>query len=294
LDRISLPNIVLFVALSLSALGVSACGEKNTGGTSEPDDTDAQATPTQCSTEGSTAACTCTNGGSGRKTCKGGAYGSCSSCTTAKADAGPRPQSTEPQCKAGYYSGAFTGKYKPGAFGLGITESFLEVDLTSEISNGRPALAFTLMENATSSGGEFYTFTVGNGCMTGIAKAVGTTNPFIARINGDLDCNTGKFVGTLSGKYTLLDLMGLEFTFEGPITGMFSVPTASLEDGVWNVDEPPALNGDRAGGGGGDWDAKFTSDVAPDAGEDPCASLPISTVGVDAGMARDAGIKDAG
>ncbi|MEY4508478.1 MAG: hypothetical protein RLZZ450_600 [Pseudomonadota bacterium] len=297
LDRTYSPTHFVFFALSLSALASSACGESNPGRTSEPEERDAgrvTQTASKCSGEGTTRACTCSNGGAGRKTCEDGEYSSCQSCVTVNADAGPKPKPTEPQCKAGYYSGAFTGKYKPGAFGFGIGESLLEVDIAGEMSNGRPALAFNLMENATNAGGEFYTFTVGDGCMTGVAKAVGTTNPFVARINGDLDCNTGNFVGTLEGKYTLLDLQGLEFKFKGPLTAKFNVDTSSLEDGAWTVDEPPALTGDRAGGGEGTWGAMFTSDMSPDAGEDPCASLGPSTI-TDAGTAKaDAGSKDAG
>jgi hypothetical protein len=299
LDRTYLPKLFLFVALSVSALASSACGDKDAGATSEPKDEPDAAAPSsskgeKCSAEGSSRACTCSNGGAGKKTCEDGVYGSCENCVTARADAGSKPKPTQPQCKAGYYSGAFTGKYKPGAFGLGIGESLLEVDISGEESNGRPALAFNLMENATNAGGEFYTFTVGDGCMTGVAKAVGTTNPFVARINGDLDCNTGNFVGTLEGKYTLLDLQGLEFKFKGPLTAKFNVDTSSLEEGAWTVDEPPALTGDRAGGGEGTWGAMFTSDMSPDAGADPCASLGPSTIG-DAGVAKsDAGAKDAG
>jgi hypothetical protein len=310
LNRTSLPSVaraphgplrlgarapLVFVALTLVALSMGACGEKSTEGTSEGDDPGTEgdgATPAaECSAEGSTRACTCSNGGAGKKTCKGGEYGSCSNCVTVNTDAGSRPDPNKPQCKAGYYSGAFSGKYKPGAFGLGLGESLLEVDIAGELSNGRPALAFTLMESASLEGGEFATFTVGNGCMTGVAKAVGTTNPFVARINGNLDCSTGQFVGTLDGKYTLLDLSGLEFKFKGPITGKFNVDTSTLDEGVWSVDEPPALNGDRAGGGNGTWDATWASDTSPELGTDPCAVLGPSTDAADAG---DAGVKDAG
>ena len=300
MDRTYWPRILAFAALTWTALGPVGCGEKASvakSGPEEGDDDGDEGAPAgkECSAEGSTRACSCTNGGAGRKTCKNGAYGSCTSCVSASDDAGPRPASSEPQCKAGYYTGEFTGKYKPGAFGLGIGESLLEVDIMGEMSNGRPALAMTLEENASNAGGEFYTFTVGNGCMTGVAKAVGTNNPFVARLTGDLDCNTGQFVGTLEGRYTLLDLMGLEFKFKGPLTAKFDVPSSSLKEGAWTVDEPPALTGDRAGGGEGSWGAKFTSDMAPDSGVDPCAVLEPSTGPADAGVltGRDAG-KDAG
>jgi len=298
LDRTRWLNGSLFVVLSLGTLGAAACGEEPKGAKSgtekEPSGEDNPVSTKECSTEGQSRACSCANGEAGRKTCKDGAYTECANCV--KTESNTKPTTSVPQCKAGYYTGAFTGKYKPGAFGFGIGMSLLEVDIMGEMSNGRPALAMTLEEDASNEGGEFYTVTVGNGCMTGVAKAVGTNNPFVARLTGDLDCNTGNFVGTLEGKYTLLDLSGLEFKFKGPLTAKFDVPSSSLKDGAWSVQEPPALTGDPAGGGEGTWGAEFTSDKAPDSGVDPCAVLEPSTGPADAGVltGRDAGSSDAG
>jgi hypothetical protein len=295
LDRTYWQKARLFACLAFASVAGFACGSDDPAPTSSEspstdDDEKDAGTPRamECSEEGEQRACSCSGGGAGKKTCKNGKYGNCTNCVTARSDAGARPAAGNPMCRAGYYTGGFTGKYKPGAFGFGIGTSLLEVDIMGAMSNGRPALDMTLEENVMGNGGEFTTFTVGNGCMTGVAMAVGTNNPFVARLTGDLDCSTGQFIGTLEGKYTLLDLMGLEFKFKGPLTAQFDVDSSSLEDGEWTVDEPPALTGDPAGGGVGTWNASFESDTAPKRDVDPCASLDITDA--DGGViARDAG-----
>jgi hypothetical protein len=195
----------------------------------------------------------------------------------------PQVVTVQTLCKAGFYSGQFTGKYKPGAFGFGVIGSFIEVDIMGAGANGYPALSFTL-DAKQQGGGEFSSFTVKNGCMVGSANAYGTNNPFVALITGDLDCKTGKFSGTLTGRYDLLGL-GLKFEFTGPLDSQFEAPQSRLKDGVWNVKEPPALDGTAAGGGGGTWSAIWESD-APPSGADPCSSSALAS---DAGTASEAG-----
>jgi hypothetical protein len=226
--------------------------------------------------EGTQRACPCTDGTQGSQACLGGSYQPCK-C------AAPVTTTVQQLCKAGFYSGEFTGKYKPGAFGFGIIGSFIEVDIMGSKSGNYPALSFTL-EAKQEGGGEFPTFAVKNGCMIGSANAYGTTNPFVGLISGELDCRTGKFSGTITGRYDLLNF-GLKFDFTGPVESQFEVPQFRLKDGTWNVKEPPALDGTPAGGGGGAWSAIWESAMAP-SGEDPCSS---SALAPDGGTSTDAG-----
>jgi hypothetical protein len=271
----------LMVTLS-TASGVAflACGSDSPAEFTTPDastpvaDTDSGSTAPKpectASQEGTQRACTCVGGKGSTQTCRSGAYDAC------KCDAPAGPQ----LCKAGFYSGEFSGKYKPGAFGLGIFPSPLEVDIIGVGANGYPALSFTLEETKEGSG-EFQSYRIKNGCMVGSANAYGTNNPFIGRIDGELDCTTGIVTATISGQYNLLSL-GLMFQFTGPATGQFTLPASRLTDGVWSVQEPNALIGQPAGGGGGKWSAFWTDTAAP-SGEDPCT----------AGWS-DAGVGDAG
>lgn len=236
--------------------------------------------------EGTTRACSC-GASTGTQACLGGKYQACK-CAVVPVDAGGV---TGNLCKAGFYSGQFTGKYKPGAFGFGLFESPLEVDIMGAGANGYPALSFTLEADQQGSG-EFQTYTVKNGCMIGNANAYGTNNPFVGRISGELNCRTGIFDGTIVGRYDLLGL-NLKFDFAGTANqGQFELPQARIKDGVWNVKEPAALLSDSQGGGGGTWSATWESDNPP-AGEDPCASADLPDAGPvvsDAGTApRDAG-----
>jgi hypothetical protein len=291
----------VLIALGSAALGACATAED------EPPVTSPDASvpvPTmdsgvrQCAIidEGTTRACSCATGGSGTQACLGGTYQACR-CSVPLPEAGTGSGGT--LCKAGFYSGEFTGKYKPGAFGGGLIDNFFfEVDIAGVGTAGFPALSFTL-EAEKTGGGEFQSFRVKNGCMIGNAQAVGTNNPFVARIDGELDCRTGAFSGNITGRYDLIET-GLKFDFTGPLSSQFEAPQSRLKDGIWNVKEPPSLSGTPAGGGGGTWSAIWESD-APPPGEDPCASadLPVADAGsvtpTDAGAATDAGTpSDAG
>ena len=225
--------------------------------------------------EGTTRPCPCTDGSQGSQACLGGSFQPCK-CAA--------PVNTVQQlCKAGYYTGEFSGKYKPGAFGFGIIGGFIEVDIMGSKAGNYPALSFTL-EAKQEGGGEFPTFSVKNGCMIGSANAYGTDNPIVALISGELDCRTGKFSGTITGRYDLLGF-GLKFNFTGPAEAQFENPQLRLKDGTWNVKEPPALDGTPAGGGGGTWSAIWEKAMAP-SGQDPCAEAMLGT---DGGVSTDAG-----
>jgi len=274
---------------------VTGCSTKphpapvDTGDVEEPE---VDAGTPECADEGSTRVCTCASGAAGRKTCSSaGKYGSCENCLEKRTDAGRTTSAAEGvKCKAGYYVGEMNGNYMPDFAGLGITQSPFAVPFMAEERNGQPPLSLTLLENATGPAGEFFSYTVNGGCMQGMAKSMGTDNPFVARLTGDLDCNTGAFVGVVEGHYTLLNLPGLEYQFKGPITAQFTGAEAKLADGMWSIAEPAALDGQPAGSGSGTWSASYVSDDAPDAGVDPCQGI-ASTGPLDAGsvVGSDAG-----
>lgn len=175
-------------------------------------------------------------------------------------------------CKAGYYVGHMEGDYKPGFASLGLGASQLEVEFRSESLNGQPPLALTLEEEVAGSG-EFLSFRVSGGCLQGLARSGVTDNPFVARLTGELDCRTGQFNGTMDGVYTLFNVSGLEYKFKGPITAQFA--DDSLSEGAWSASEPPALDGNPAGGGTGTWGATWNAEEAPDTDSDPCARIPL-------------------
>lgn len=267
----------------------------------EPDEASAETgedDEAECRDEGSMRSCSCGSGADGVKTCTSGRYGSCK-CDederveddTDAVDAGRVPRT--PACKAGYYVGEFSGSYRPGLFGFGVLGSGIPFDIAGGAMGARPALAFTLEENAIGPAGEFSTFTVGNGCMTGVAKAVGTDNPFVAKLTGDLDCETGELVGELEGYYTLLNFPGANFKFRGPFKGKFDREQSRLRDGTWSVMEPPALNGDPAGGGDGTWSAIYEAAKAPAGADDPCRDIVTSGASDGGAAGADAGA-DAG
>ncbi|MDB4985415.1 MAG: hypothetical protein JWN04_593 [Myxococcaceae bacterium] len=305
------PNAYLWAGLACLALSGSACGSNDTGGQSSDEDggnvvDTGDASSLVC--EGtSTAACTCSNKQSGRKTCKNSRWGGCV-CGIPPSDAGI-PRSTQDLCKAGYYTGGFTGTYFPGFAGGGVFPSGFSVMIEGKSLNDTPPLAFTLNENETGPAGEFHSFTVGNGCMTGNANAFGVVdNPFVARITGTLDCGTGYFTGQLDGQYQLLGIFPVPSLFSGPLTAQFYLPQ-NLKDGAWMVSEPASLSGPAMGGGMGSWNADWSADDAPVTATDPCAAVSMLIDGgvwtdpngdttvtppVTTPPKTDAGVRDAG
>ena len=271
--------------LACLALTASACGSSETG--AEPD----SSTPTastavdsavaECTIEGQTRVCQCAgNAGSGRKTCSHGSYGPCTSCVNDHVKSDAAVLSTQDLCKAGYYEGGFTGDYAPGAFSLGLAMSPFTVMVEGAGTDDMPSLTLTLSEVENGPAGEFHTYTVSGGCMAGVATVPGTesTNPFAGRLDGNLDCATGSFVGTLTGGYTLNGVTGLDYHFQGPMTAQFALP-GSLKDGEWDVNEPESLTGGPSGGGDGGWSAEWKSELPPQRAVDPCADLPLADGG---------------
>jgi hypothetical protein len=275
----------LLVACALTiALVAPACGSSDTGASPSPtpdagDDEAGDGAVGEC-TGATTKSCACSSDGTtrGTKKCQNGKFSACSNCTAdVIKDAAV---SNVDLCKAGYYSGEFSGTYKPGAFGFGLGMSLLEVPITGTPFMDIPALSFNLEQQATGVG-EFMTYTVGQGCMTGNAQAYGTDNPIVARVSGSLDCSTGIFTGTLTGHYKLLNFNELPFEFTGPLKAMFMLPS-SIKDGTWTVSEPPAADGEAAGGGMGTWSADWKSDDVPYSDVDPCAEIPYEDGGLPA------------
>lgn len=277
----------ILLSVALWGCGSETTSEPDERAPSRPRDAGA-AVVAECEEDGMTRRCTCKNGSFGRQTCSDEKLGVCGSCAEGPRDAG-RPGPRVELCKAGYYTGQIEGDYKPGFAGLGLGESPLEVQFEGAEINGLPALSLTLDADTSGSVGEFSSFTVGNGCMQGLARSGQTDNPFAARLTGDLDCSTGAFVGVMEGFYTLLNLPGFDYHFKGPITAQFYANDSALRDGEWDVSEPPALNGQRAGGGTGTWNATWAAERAPDSGVDPCKDI-VSTGPLDAGVRpRDGG-----
>ncbi|MET0284880.1 MAG: hypothetical protein ABW352_10430 [Polyangiales bacterium] len=274
------------VRAGLLTLGLlfAACGESGDGtvtgndmGNANADDDEPEEKDSgvsECTSEGASRTCSCSNGKTGTRTCKSGKYSACSCTGGTGSDAGKPTVSNK--CKPGYYTGGFRGKYRPGAFGFGLFASGFEVDIEggkSFFDDSLPPLAFELTEEYAGSG-EFQTFKVGGGCMQGIANAVVITqSPFVARLEGDLNCSTGEFKGTLTGYYTLIGIPGADFSFQGPLTAQFNFDNSTLDDGEWSVAEPPAADGNAAGGGEGTWDAKWTQEDAPIFENNPCDDI---------------------
>ncbi len=295
-----------FALLLWASFSWGGCGDKEASAGDEGGDSDRDsgipgaekpdAGSLTCSDEGKTSSCSCSSGRAGTRKCSGGRFGACVCGSNSTVDARvPEPA----KCRAGYYTGNFHGTYRPGAFGLGITGTWFEVEIAggkSFFDDSLPPLAFTLTEEYGGSG-EFQTYKVSGGCMQGLATAVAVTqSPIVAKLTGDLNCSTGEFTGMLEGYYTLIGIPGADYTFTGPVTGQFALDDAA-GNGEWTVQEPPAVDGTPMGGGEGSWDAKWTAEAAPMlAATDPCASVgpggvhtPLTVDGGQPSPAVDAG-----
>jgi hypothetical protein len=162
-------------------------------------------------------------------------------------------------CKAGYYTGDFTGEYWSGAFDIGFG-SLVRVTINAKPVNGKPGLGMTLRDGFTSSGGgESPIYTVKDGCLIGTAEAAGTEHPIFGTITGELDCKTGAFVGTLRGYYYLFGVPQITYKFEGPVSATYKSEQQRLADGVWNVKEHQ--NTPNAPGGSGSWSVNWSGSV---------------------------------
>jgi hypothetical protein len=275
-------------------LSLAACGGDNKGTTVGPvtdgdgdgdgdgdegDGDDDEGEEKECD-NGPKQDCQCDDGSDGTQYCNT-TFGSYSEC-----DCGG--DGDNGLCKAGYYTGEFKGKWRPGQFDLGGGATLVTADISAMGTAEKPGLALTLEEKA-ETGGEFPTYEVKNGCVVGTATAFGfDSHPFVAAMTGELDCKTGKFSGVLDGKYYLFNSGKLsEWFFMGPLTADFTPEGAELDNGEWDMREKQAKpNEDPGAGGEGTWGAAWKSAEGP--------ALPPECLELINGGGSDAGVGDAG
>jgi hypothetical protein len=193
------------------------------------------------------------------------------------------------KCKAGYYTGTFKGKWRPGALDLGNGWTTVKAEIEAKGKNGAPGLALTLVEKSDNTG-EFPTYEVKNGCVYGAASAFGPdTHPFVGTLSGELDCETGQFNGIMDGKYDFFDLAGASiWKFSGPLVATFDEAQVKLDMGTWRMKEKQAKPTDNPyAGGEGTWDAVWQGTEAPDL-------PPECKAFIEAGGQDDAGVWDGG
>jgi hypothetical protein len=146
-------------------------------------------------------------------------------------------------CKAGHYSGSFTGMYASGLTFVGVP-----IPVAGNLS-------LTL---AQSADGEFFEITGGHICGTADGLF-----PFKADVSGTLDCKTGQLVnGTLTNGAYYLGLPGIPGgTFDGPFPATYDKISHSFT-GTWKVYEPKSANPPPIYGGNGDWNASYGAATA--------------------------------
>ncbi len=219
--------------------------------------------------------CSCGNGSTGTQYCYEDAkWGECGPCAP-QVDPSLPPNKTP--CKAGYYTGTFEGTYWPGVadFGAG---SVLPVSIEAFGDSTRPGLALTIEEQVGDTEGEFVEYKVGDGCIVGTARAVGGLfgdHPFVAVVQGTLDCSTRVFEGRLRGYYKLFG-SDWNWEFEGPLTSLYlTEDPPKLADGQWSVKELQSMAA-NAPGGEGTWEVGFASETSGELA-DECATLLANT-----------------
>jgi len=218
-------------------------------------------------TAGAERACPC----GGSQSCVKGAWAPCN-CPSAP------PVATNPaRCKAGYYTGGFSGEYWSGAFDLGFG-SLVPVTINAKPVGDKPGLGMTLQEQANADV-EFVTYVVRDGCLIGTAEASGTEHPIFGTITGELDCETGVFQGVLRGYYYLFGVPQITYEFEGPVSASYKPEQQRLADGKWEVKENQT--GTNSPGGSGTWDVSWAGEVTDAPALPPeCERLKAPDAGV--------------
>jgi hypothetical protein len=143
-------------------------------------------------------------------------------------------------CKAGHYTGSFSGMYASGLTFVGVPIPVAgNLDLTL----------------AESADGEF--FTISGGKLSGVADGL---FPFSADVSGTLDCKKAELVdGKLSNGIYDLGVQGVQGgTFEGPFPATYDKLTSAFT-GTWKVYEPKMTTPPPIYGGSGDWNAHSVS-----------------------------------
>ena len=165
-------------------------------------------------------------------------------------------------CKAGHYTGMFSGTYSSFLTFVGVPIPVVgNVDLT--------------LQQSVTSNGEFSMYTISNGTVSGTAD--GIVAQYQCDIVGTLDCRAKKLVngGLRNCIYcvgTFFDdagtCLGIAGSFEGPLTADYDTSTFSFVNGTWNGSEEITDGGAMVSdsgylgpgnyGGSGTWSAQYT------------------------------------
>lgn len=175
-------------------------------------------------------------------------------------DAGTPRDASEPsasaRCGAGFYEGTWSGEH---------TYAFLWNPTTTQIvassTVAAPVVSLVVDDNGASS-----THAV-RGCVSASMKANASVRPWLARLQGTVDCTTGELEGTLVGHYVVADTA---FPFQGTYDAQLF--GAQLVDGSWDIEEPSDPEDGKSGTGFGEWSASFRAPSGPTILE-PCATL---------------------
>jgi hypothetical protein len=132
-----------------------------------------------------------------------------------------------------------------------------------------------------TTGGELFTVKTGNCIVLKVddAGAPDTYGPSGApkmALTGQMDCDTGKFVGEVRGYYSSVSIcdLGMEkqnYFFKGPVNATFDPSTRSFINGTIVLREPEVLIplGGEAGGQG-TWSATLNPDARAKSDAGPC------------------------
>lgn len=144
-------------------------------------------------------------------------------------------------CKAGSYSGAFTGTY------LSPIAVVIPVPISGTVTHRLEA----------SADGEF--FEIRDGTVEGTADTPIGPVPFTADFTGRLDCDNARLDGAMlkNGQYTDPNL-GTVYDFEGPVEAQYDKIGHQFINGTWNVGEPTWSNPPPLYGGNGQWGSQWT------------------------------------
>jgi hypothetical protein len=207
-----------------------AFGVDGAGGESGLGGQDAGSATTSASTGGWSAG----GGSAGEASAQGGEAGTGGTATSIPPPQGP--------CVPGAYQGPESGHHAPTITVLGV-----KLDVTGTVK-------FRL---ANANAG---TSAIMNGVAEGTLQIIGTP-PFTATLTGRVECETGRFVGVIDGKFWLTSNVSAvpASTFHGTYDGTFSTGQFS---GTWNEEEPnapiTAPGAVQTGKGSGIWSATRT------------------------------------
>lgn len=172
-------------------------------------------------------------------------------------------------CKSGHYLGQLEGTYLSSvAFGMAVpistdptaVDAAILTMLFPPADGVSPGFEFWLEasdETEPCAGDqEFcFDFKVEGGTAKGVANGL---FPFEMELNGDLDCDQGKFQGLLENGW--YEVAGLRFMYEGTIEADYDASMSAFFNGTWEVTEPA----DPMAGGDGTWWTAFVDDGAED------------------------------